>query len=317
MLRFKILKQISPLISFFNFRKILRFLNHYVLKLFKRMDDHNLFFAAAGISFSLFLGMIPFILMVFSLLNNIFDQTTIEAALNNFIEQIIPYPSYANYVKKVIVSRLPEVIEYKTLAGFVGVFGLLITSTWIFSSMRTILNQIYNVKIQRGIIYGLLKDMLMVVLLFILISGATFIVPAINIFYEITKNYDFIQVYTQSPLWKLVVYSFSFVLLFSMFFFLYYLIPYEQLGKTVAAVSAFWSTVLWEIARYIFGYYINHILGTNPLYGAFVLIIAILFWVFYSSCLFIVGAEIGQLYRERRAELAELKKKTLVKNEAI
>jgi len=280
------------------------------------MDEHNLFFAAAGISFSLFLGMIPFILMVFSLLNNIFDQSTIEAALNNLIDQTIPYPSYANYVKKVIVSRLPEVIEYKTLAGFIGVLGLLLTSTWIFSSIRTILNQIYNVKIQRGIIYGLLRDILMVVLLFIFISGATFIVPAINIIYEMTKGNDFVQAYTQGPLWKLIAYSFSFILLFSAFFFLYYLIPYEQLGKTVAAVSAFWSTVLWEVARYIFGYYINHILGTNPLYGAFVLIIAILFWVFYSSCLFIVGAEIGQLFRERRAELAKQKNKSQVINEA-
>jgi membrane protein len=305
MLRFKIFKKIGSFISFLNFRKVLAFLDHYILKLFKRMDEHNLFFAGAGISFSLFLGMIPFILLVFSLLGIIFDQATIEGAINNLIDQIIPYPSYANYVKRVISSRLPEVIEYKTLAGFVGVIGLLFTSTWIFSSIRTILNQIYNVKIQRGYLYGMFRDILMVILLVLFISGATFIAPAINIIYEVTKNYDFVIVYTQSPLWKVIVYSFSFVLLFSLFFFLYYLIPYEQLGKKVAAVSAFWSTLLWEVARYIFGYYINHILGTNPLYGAFVLIIAILFWVFYSSCLFIVGAELGQLYREKRAERLE------------
>jgi membrane protein len=78
------------------------------------------------------------------------------------------------------------------------------------------------------------------------------------------------------------------------------LIPYEQLSKKIAAVSAFWTTLLWEVARYIFGYYINHILSTNKLYGAFVLILAILSWVYYSACLFIVGAEIGQLYRERQ-----------------
>ena len=85
-----------------------------------------------------------------------------------------------------------------------------------------------------------------------------------------------------------------------MFFLLYYLIPYEQLGKKVAMVSAFWATLLWEVARNIFKYYINNMLSGNPLYGAFVLIIAILLWVFYSACLFIVGAEIGQLFRERQ-----------------
>lgn len=299
MTRFKILKKIGTFISLSNFQKVVNFLKHYVIGVFKRMDEHNLFLAGAGISFSLFIGIIPFILLMFSLLGNVFDQATIEMQMHGFIDQIIPYPSYANYVKKIISTRLPEVIQYKTTAGYVGALGLLITSTWIFSSIRTILNQIYSVKIQRGIIYGLLRDILMVILMLILVTVATFIAPSINIIYELFKNSDFVLVYTHSPLWKFFVYLLSFILLFGMFFALYYLIPYEQLGKRVAAISAFWSTVFWEIARFIFGYYVNHILSTSSFYGAFVLIIAIMFWVFYSSCLFIVGAEIGQLYRER------------------
>lgn len=308
MLRFKILKRISSVISLPTVRKIVDFLNHYLIGLFKRMEENNLFFAGAGISFSLFLGMIPFILLVFSLLGSVFDQATIENQINNFIDQIIPYPAYANYVKRVISSRLPEMIEYKTLAGYLGVIGLLFTSTWIFSSIRTILNQIYHVKIQKGFFYGLLRDVLMVILLVFLITISTFIIPALNIVYELTKNYDFVQAYAQSFLWNSIVYFFSLLLMFGLFFGLYYLIPYEQLGKKVAAVSAFWTTLLWEIARSVFGYYVNHILNTDALYGAFVLILAILFWVFYSACLFIVGAEIGQLFRERQTKKLEGKK---------
>lgn len=308
MTRFRILKRISTIISLSSFRKVLDFLKHYVLGVFKRMEEHNLFLAGAGISFTLFLGMIPFILLSFSLLGNVFDQSTIEMQMHGFIDQIIPYPSYANYVKKVISARLPEVIQYKTIAGYLGALGLLITSTWIFTSIRTILNQIYNVKIQRGIIYGLLRDILMVILMLILVTVTTFLAPSVNIIYEISKNSDFVLLYTKSPLWKFFVYLFSFVLLFGMFFALYYLIPYEQLGKRVAAISAFWSTVFWEVARFIFGYYINHILSGSAFYGAFVLIIAVMFWVFYSSCLFIVGAEIGQLYRERHASIINVEK---------
>jgi membrane protein len=264
------------------------------------MDENNTFFAGAGISFSLLLGMIPFLLLLFSLLGNIFDQSVIETQVNNFIDQTIPYPAYANYIKRMISSRLPEVIEYKTLAGYVGVIGLLFTSTWIFSSIRTILNHIYHVKIQKGYLYGLIRDILMVILLVFIITIFTFVVPALNIIYELTKNYDFFQTYAQSSLWKILVYTLSLLLMFGLFFALYYLIPYEQLGKKVAAVSAFWTTLLWEIARIVFGYYVNNILSTNALYGAFVLIIAILLWLYYSACLFIVGAEIGQLYRERQ-----------------
>lgn len=300
-MRIKILKKIGSVISLSTYRKIILFLKHYVLGLFKKMDENNTFFAGAGISFSLLIGVIPFLLLIFSLLGNIFDQSVIEIQVNNFIDQTIPYPAYANYIKRTISSRLPEFIEYKTLAGYVGVFGLLFTSTWIFSSIRTILNHIYHVNIQKGFLYGLLRDVLMVILLVIIITIFVFIVPALNIIYELTKNYDFFQSYTQSSLWNILVHIVSFILLFGLFFGLYYLIPYEQLGKKVAAVSAFWSLLLWEISRSVFGYYINNILSTNPLYGAFVLIIAIQLWLYCSACIFIVGAEIGQLYRERKS----------------
>jgi len=300
MLRFKIPKRVVSVISIPIYRKFFDFLGHYVLGLFKRMEENDLFFAAAGISFSLFLGMIPFILFIFSLLGNIFDQSVIETQINNLIDQAIPYPSYANYVKHLIVSRLPEMIGYKTLAGYVGAIGMLFTSTWIFSSIRTILNQIYHVKILKGYWYGLFRDILMVILLVFLISFTTFLYPAIKLFYEFTKYYPSIQQLTSSSFWNVGIAVASLGLMFGMFFLLYYLIPYEQLGKKVAMVSAFWATLLWEVARNIFKYYLNNILSGNALYGAFVLIIAILLWVFYSACLFIVGAEIGQLFRERQ-----------------
>ena len=77
------------------------------------------------------------------------------------------------------------------------------------------------------------------------------------------------------------------------------MIPYEKLGKRVPVVAAFWATLLWEIAKRIFGYYVSDFLTINKIYGAFILIAVILFWIFYSSCLFVLGAEIGQLFRER------------------
>lgn len=301
MQKFNFLNKISPIISLTTAKKLIDFINHYVVELFRRMEKHNLFLAAGGISFSLFLGIIPFILLIFSLLGNIFDQVIIEEQITNLLDKAIPYPAYASYVERIIISRLPQVIELKTSAFWFGVIGLTFTSTWIFSSVRTILNQIFDVKVERGFLYGLLRDIMMVLLLLILVSFATFIIPAVNIIYKLTNNTEFIQKLNISSVWNSIVYVSSLALMFGLFFALYYLIPYEKLGKKVAAMSAFWTTLLWEVARIIFGYYVNNILTTNPFYGAFVLIIAVLFWVYYSACLFIIGAEIGELYRERLA----------------
>ena len=105
----------------------------------------------------------------------------------------------------------------------------------------------------------------------------------------------------------MVIRIISIIFMLGMFFLLFYFIPYEKLKKRVALLSAFWTTLLWEIARNIFGYYIRHFFGSSAIYGAFVLIVVVLLWVFYSSCIFIIGAEIGQLYRERREMRKQLK----------
>lgn len=299
MLKFKIFKKIGSIIPIPVFRKLLEFIKHYFVGLFKKIDEHNLFFAGAGISYSLFLGMIPLILLVFSLLSNIFDVKTLQEQIFQIIDTVIPYPVYASYMKKVIETRLPEFVGYSSIAGYIGGIGLLTTSTWIFSSMRTILNQIFHTKVQKSAVIGLLRDLGMVILLVIFITLSTFVFPIVSLILEVAKTSEMMSAFNVSELWNSIVWISSLVIMLGMFFLLYYLIPYEKLPKRVALISAFWTTLLWEGARNIFGYYIQHFFSSNALYGAFALIVVILLWVFYSSCIFIVGAEIGQLFRER------------------
>lgn len=280
-------------------KKIIGFLRYYLIGLYHRIDDHNLFLSGAGIAYSLFLGLIPLILLIFSVLGNIFDASTLERMINQIINIAIPYPIYADYAKNIINKRLPEVIEYKTIAGYLGIIGLVLTSTWIFSSMRTLLNHIYHSKIVKHALIGLLRDVGMVLLVIVFISLSTLIFPVVNLILEIARDSKLLSFAKLSEIWNTIIWFTSLIIMLIMFFMLYYLIPYEKLPKRVAAVSALSTTILWEIARSLFGYYVQNFLSSNPFYGAFVLIVVILLWIFYSSCIFIIGAEIGQLYRER------------------
>lgn len=302
MMRFKIFKRIGLFISPQNIRRSIEFFRHYFIGLYHKIDEHHLFISGAGIAYSLFLGIIPFILLVFSLLSSIFDAETLELQINQIIDAAIPYPVYSDYMKKVVTTRLPEFIEYKTLAGYIGLIGLILTSTWIFSSMRTILNKIFHTEIKKHFFVGILRDIGMVMLLVVFISLSTFIFPAVNIFIELAENVRMMGRTNLSTISNFVFWGSSIIIILLMFFALYYFIPYEKLPKRVAAISAIWTTLLWEVARSLFGYYVQYFLGSSALYGAFVLILVILLWVFYSSCIFIIGAEIGQLFRERLAQ---------------
>jgi membrane protein len=299
MSKFSLFRLIGKYFSFNQYRKVLAFLNHYIIGLLRRIDEHHIFLSGGGIAFSLILSTIPILLLVFALLGNIIDPTAIEDNLSNLINTVIPYPEYATYTTSAIMRRIPGVFQYSAVAFYLGLAGLFFTSTWLFSSMRTILNRIFGSTENKGILIGLVRDFGMVILLISLVLVSTFVLPTINIFIKVTENLDVLQNFRVDSVIH-TLFSFTSIVVVLLLFFLFYsLIPYAKLNKKVTFVGAFWATVLWELARIIFAYYVQAFLQSNKFYEAFLLIIVLLFWLFYASILFIIGAEIAQLYRER------------------
>ncbi|MBI1932152.1 MAG: YihY/virulence factor BrkB family protein [Ignavibacteriales bacterium] len=277
----------------------MQFLNHYVIGLLKRLDEHHIFLAGAGIAFSLILSTIPILLLLFALLGKFIDPLTIQDNISKIITTMIPYPEYAEFIKIAILKRVPEVYQYSTTAFFLGVIGLFFTSTWIFSSMRTILNEIFGYDKTKGIIFGLLRDFGMVLLVIVMILVSTFVLPSINIFITATENLNFLVNFKVDKIVHAIYSLTSVIVVLFLFFLFYLLIPYSKLNKKAVFIGALWATIFWELARFLFGYYVENFLQTNQFYQAFLLVIVLLFWLFYASILFLVGAEIAQLYIER------------------
>jgi len=300
MSKFRLLRWIRNFLPLSSCKNIVGFIKHYFGGLFKRLDEHHVFLSGGGIAYSLLLSMIPILLIIFAILGTVIDISTIEQQVDTFIKAVIPHRASANYMKTFILSRIPEVIEYKTAAGFFGVIGLLFTATWLFTSLRTVLNKIYGVTHEKSAWIGLLRDFGMVLLSILFILLATLVLPVVNILVDSADKMEVLRIFRFSDIVELLFSFVSIVVIFWLFFAIYYLIPYEQLGKRVPVVSAFWATILWEFARVLFVYYVRNYLMTNRVYGAFVLIAVVALWIFYSSIVFIIGAEIGQLYRERK-----------------
>lgn len=298
-MRFKIFRFLGGYFSIRNIRRFLQFMDHYFVGLFRRLDEHHLFLGAAGIAFSLLISIIPIILLTFSILGHIISPDSVEQQITTLINTIIPYPEPAAYTKDFIMKRIPGVIQYKTLTAYLGSFGLLFTATWLFSSIRTVLNRIYGVTKHKSAWIGLLRDFGMVLLLIFLVLISNFILPVLNFLIGLADQIEFLTAFRLSEFQDVILSVISVLIVFFLFFVFYYLIPYENLGKKVTLLGAIWATVLWKVAAVLFGYYVNHFLKFSKMYGAFILIAVVAFWLFYSSILFVIGAEIGQLYRER------------------
>ena len=278
-------------------RSIKEFVFHYVWGLYLRTDEHHLFLMGGGLAFSLFVCIVPFVLIVFAVLGKVLEASSLENQVRALVDTIIPYREHAEFVKGIILSRARELVLYKGTYGIVGALGLLFTASGLFSSMRTILNMIYKAAPLKLDLWGKLRDFGMVFLvLFLLLASIVFLPVA-----EALKDSTLSTFTGFGTLQKYVYTILASVIVFAVFFVLYSLVPYGKLGSRVVALSALWATLLWEIAKQVFGYYITHFASIQRIYGAYVLMVVVAFWIYYSSIIFILGAEIGQLYRERRA----------------
>ena len=299
MSRFKFFRIVNKFISLTTFRKGLNFFSYYFSGLYESFDRHHIFLWAAGLAFSVFISMIPLVLLLFYVLGNIINVATVEGQVNQLIDTVIPYPEFAAYTKKFILSRIPDVIHFKTAFGYMGTFGLLFTSTWIFSGLRTILNTIYGVSKDKNVLVAFLRDIVGVFLVLIFVLLSTLLLPTLNILISAADQLEILAVFRLSDFSDFLFSAVSLLVIFTIFFLSYYLIPYENLKKRIPLLAALWATILWEAARSIFGYYVFDFLLRSKIYGAFLLVAVVAFWVFYSSIIFIIGAEIGRLYKER------------------
>jgi membrane protein len=89
-----------------------------------------------------------------------------------------------------------------------------------------------------------------------------------------------------------------------MFALIYKTLPDERVAWREAIVGALVAGLLFSIGKSVIGFY----LGRTTLisgYGAAGTFILVLLWVYYSSLIFLYGAEVAAAWQKRRRALAE------------
>lgn len=301
-------------IKSFNYDNIWQFIRYYAVGIYNRANENHLFLFAAGLAFSLLICIMPFILLLISLLGNLLENESIRSQLAIFFKTVIPYSSYADFVNNVVENRVEEIKNYKNVAGYIGLVGLFFAASGFFATLRTILNRSFQVTKSKHFLIGKLRDFAMILTLVFAFLITTIILP----FWEALLNaipriaeIPFIDVNFISR--TVSVFS-SPILLFVIFFIFYKLIPYGRMSKKVVAVSALWATVLWTLAEMLFGYFLVNFAAFNRIYGTYVFLIVVIFWIYYSAIVFLLGAQIGQLYRERRDHKSQDESKLIPEN---
>jgi membrane protein len=85
-----------------------------------------------------------------------------------------------------------------------------------------------------------------------------------------------------------------------MFCLIYKIIPNKSVHFKSALQAALFTSVLWELARHLFAWYVVHLAHYSIFYGSLSTLVIFISWVYYSSTILVVGAELAYFLEEDR-----------------
>lgn len=287
-------------------QRFVKFFMHYFGGLYDRLDRHHVFLLSGGVAFSLFVCIVPLTLIIFWLLGKFLDSAEVEVQIVHLIDTVIPYDTYARFVKEIIFDRVHEVIQYRNLAGFVGIIGLFFAASGFASSLRTVLNKVFGTDLDINIFLGKLRDFLVIILVVLSFLVMMLALPLLDFFVTLAESTEYLQIFNQPIFQRVFTSLFSLFVMFFLFSITYKFMPIIKIRKRSVLIGSMWASILWVTSKILFGIYLASFTTFSRIYGAYAFVIVVAFWIYYTSAVFIVGAEIGKLFDERVDEKQKL-----------
>jgi membrane protein len=260
----------------------------------RKFNDDNGFFLSSGITFNILINLIPFIMLLLGLVGTyLYNDQEVLNHMRAFFRDVAPA------LDPKIMKHLLDVIQNRHIVGILGFVGLLWFSTWVFSSLRTVLNIVFRVKKSGGILRGIGIDLLMV-----LVAGILLLVSMIlsSVVTFLHGYHGQIPVAIGPTVQWFLKYLLPFCLTYCMFCLIYKIFPNKTVHFKSALQAALFSGLLWELAKHLFAWYVVHISQYSILYGSLSTLVIFVLWVYYSSTILVVGAEFAYfLEKDRRA----------------
>jgi len=238
---------------------------------------------AAALTYVTTLSIVPFLAIAFSISKGLgFHHTEF---IHNFLLKITAG-------REDVVTNILSYIN-NTNAGKLGGLGVVTLLGVVVSLIGTIedtLNAIFEIPKNRSL-KEKITSYFSITLLFpiLMIVIATFSSSLINIpFIKKLLSYSLIS-YVYLFLMKIV----PFLMIWFSIFIIFYYIPNGKIDTWSILVGSFFSSLLWEISRYIFINYHPFNPKYNAIYGSFAKILLVLLWLYFSWFMLLIGAVIA------------------------
>jgi membrane protein len=233
-----------------------------------------------------------FLLIFFSFLFNKFIGDP-----GNAVKNMYPFsPEFFSKIAPVFFEKASEMTAQIEDLGLIGLGIFLFVGILVFKKMIRFINDMFFIKIKRGIFLRRIKEfgLLVIVGLLIIFSFLfTGLISTINTLAEeslLFKNH-IDPTFVHSIDTFLIKYLFPFLVTFLFFFILFKWIPEKKIKMGAALISAIFSASLWELLKRAYTYYLIHVSVLRKIESPIVAIILFGFWMELTMSIMLYGAK--------------------------
>ena len=247
---------------------------------------------AASLSYFGMMALVPLCLFVVALFGQLLGN---YPEFNLFLYSRLSslFPSATEKISRDLVN----VISHRGLGKFsLLLYGFL--SFQLFLSLEHALNIIFKTKIKRPLLRSLVASMVMITLIIVLISMAFIAASLIPLITELKPALPGIRFSRVTAFF--VGYLLPFIMVLLTMTAVYWILPKAQVSFLQAFKGSCFTAVMLEVAKHLFTWYVVSVVHFGAVYGPLTAFVLFLLWMYYSSSLFLIGAEVVCIAGEDR-----------------
>jgi membrane protein len=265
--------------------------------------DESPFQQAAALSFYTLLSLSPLVLIVVGIAGLVWGEAAVREQLLEQIAQLVGR-SGAETVRTVLAhaGRRGESVT-SIVAGFLT---LVIGATTVFGQLQAALNHIWNVRTAptRHAFWSLIRTRLLSLVLVLVLGFLLVLSLVVSAALAAIEAYLFRTVPGAGLIWRTLNLAGSLVFIALLVSMIFKFLPDVRIRWAWAWFGGLMTSALLGVGRFVIGLYLAHA-GIGSSYGAAGSLVVFLVWIYYSSLIFLLGAELTQIFARRHGAAIE------------
>lgn len=250
-----------------------------LIYLYERFFSDGCSYRAASLAYSTLLSLVPLLMITFFILSYfpIFQGT------GNAIQHFILINFVADSAN-LIAQKLNVFIQQVQVLTWTSILSLVFVSLLMMYNLVRAFNAIWHVKMQRHLAISF-AIYLLILLVSPLVFGILMLVSSYLATLPLIAGAK-ITLFIKKPFLIILPYLSAFIT----FTFFNWVLPSTRVRIRYAVIAGFITTVLFELAKYLFTLYLTYFPSYRVIYGALAAIPLFLIWLYVSWSIILLGA---------------------------